>query len=470
VQGWLVSPHKQDMSSDEFDVAATLGSHDPAQGSADPDLTALRAKVDAHIGADPSTDRRADDAAANVVMLRGRRAWWITGSAAAAVSLLAAGTLAGVIFSGGDAPIVAAETDAGLASVNSAPNLGSPSGPMVSMDGGRAAVGEQMEANDAFISYWPGFNTTLEPGPDLPNESGTATGYRLAGENIDQTALAQRLADVFAVNGTPQSQDYGIVVGDPNGTQPQVWVNNDGQVSWSFSDPTRDPWACALVEPVEPVESLDGDVGAPAANGCAETEMMSTQDAQTQAEEILMALGVATAPDSSVGIEWETSNDGVLTTATAWQTIDGARTQLSWTFNFDAQGPLWVNGFAAGLEMIPDYPIIGARSTVTRSQIPRWATFGPNPTDSMLRPASSARTNDEETTEPLPIAPLENRAVTVRWDPAVAVSAELTLAQYWAPDGTFFLLPAYEFQTDNDRGVWTIIAVGESAVSFTSGP
>ncbi|MHC8497215.1 MAG: hypothetical protein ACYYNF_09560 [Actinomycetes bacterium] len=451
------------MSSDEFDIAATLGPHDPAQGTADPDLTALRAKVDAHIAADPS----ADDAAANVVMLRGRRTWWITGSAAAAVSLLAAGTLAGVIFSGGEAPIIAATADAGLASVNAAPNIGSPSGPMVSMGGRQAAVGEQLGAADARISYWPGFNTTLEPGPDLPNESGTATGYRLGGENIDQTALAQRLADVFAVNGTPQLQDYGIVVGDPNGTAPQVWVNNDGQVSWSFSDPTRDPWACALVEPVEP---MDSDNVVPGSDGCAQTEMMSTQDAQTQAEEILTALGVATAPDSSVGIEWETSMDGVLTTATAWQTIDGARTQLSWTFNFDAQGPLWVSGFAAGLEMIPDYPIIGARNTLTRSQIPRWAAFGPNPTDSMLQPVSSARAGDEDTTEPLPIAPLEDRAVTVRWDPAVAVAAELTLAQYWAPDGTFFLLPAYEFQTDNDRGVWTIIAVGESAVSFTSGP
>ncbi|MFZ8911370.1 MAG: hypothetical protein ACO20A_12025, partial [Candidatus Nanopelagicales bacterium] len=60
------------------------------------------------------------------------------------------------------------------------------------------------------------------------------------------------------------------------------------------------------------------------------------------------------------------------------------------------------------------------------------------------------------------------RRVQVWWDPMVAVSAERSLAQYWQPDGTLLILPAYRVTTADDRGTWAIIAVAETAIDFVA--
>jgi hypothetical protein len=60
------------------------------------------------------------------------------------------------------------------------------------------------------------------------------------------------------------------------------------------------------------------------------------------------------------------------------------------------------------------------------------------------------------------------RRVQVWWDPAVATGAELSLAQYWQPDGTLLILPAYRVTTADDRGTWAIIAVAQTAVEFVA--
>ena len=56
----------------------------------------------------------------------------------------------------------------------------------------------------------------------------------------------------------------------------------------------------------------------------------------------------------------------------------------------------------------------------------------------------------------------------VWWDPVTVTGAEPTLAQYWQPDGTMLLLPAYRLTTADDRGTFAVISVDESAVSFVN--
>lgn len=415
-----------------------LRAADPAVTSADPNMAALRTQVDAQIFPGDPAESVSDHA--NVMELRGRRSWWVAGSTAAAVALLAVGTLAGALFIGNTDSDV---TATGLDAPQSLPTVGN-------------APGVDM-ADAERLSIWPGLSITLQPATDLVNQSGVADGYRLNGRAIDTTELARQLASLFAVNGQPRDQDGVVVIGDMSGAGPQIWVNADNLVNWSFSDSSRDPWACA-----------EGTCEDPTV-----VPAMSEDQAQLEAEQILANLGVGADEADGVDVEWETSSDGVITTATAWQTVAGQRTQLSWSLSFDNVGVLWANGFAAGLEVVPDYPIIGARNAVIRSQIPRWTAFGPAPVDMgfIAMDDASIRSDESTTDSPtLPVAPENARTIPLLWDPAIAVSADLTLAQYFAPDGSFFLLPAYRLQTADDRGEWTIIAVAESAVGFTSVP
>ena len=186
------------------------------------------------------------------------------------------------------------------------------------------------------------------------------------------------------------------------------------------------------------------------------------------AEQILSALGVSASPGLDVGIDWESFDDGAVTTATAWQTIDGERTQLSWSITFDAQGPLWANGFAAGLQVVTDYPIVGARTAVLRSAQPQWRAFGPTPVDPVVMPMDMPRVLDDDPAGSTTSAAATSDDIPIVWDPAIVTEAEETLAQYWGPDGQFWLLPGYRLSTAEDRGTWVIIAVDQSAVTFTS--
>ena len=157
---------------------------------------------------------------------------------------------------------------------------------------------------------------------------------------------------------------------------------------------------------------------------------------------------------------------------TAWQRVDGQRTQLSWSFTFAGETVAWANGFAAGLEQVPSYPIVGARTAVTRTSDPRFTAFGPTPLDyGIAVPMAEAR-DDATASSDVSASPSvpqgDPRRVQVWWDPMTATGAELSLAQYWQPDGTLLILPAYRVTTADDRGTWAIIAVAQTAVEFVA--
>jgi hypothetical protein len=272
-----------------------------------------------------------------------------------------------------------------------------------------------------------------------------------------------------------------VWVGPADGSAPQVWVSNDAMVNWSYYDPTRNPWDCLNDRGVQDDVSPGGSSNA---QPCSDSPAApSERDARDQARQLLAAIGVGDAGAADTDIEWETSTDGVITTVTGWQTVEGARTQLNWSVSFDGVGPLWANGFSAGLEQVPNYPIIGARTAVERSQEPRWRAFGPTPAgDTVVALATPESSDGAVTTQsdssdadtassPTPTTSSPSRtsgsaSIPVQWNPAVAESATLTLAQYWTPDGNFLLLPAYRYSTADDRGEWVIIAVADSAVNF----
>jgi hypothetical protein len=449
------------MADDTRDPMDRLKGADPSVGAPAPDVDTIRARALAR---------------STVVPMRSRRTAITMGAVAAGVALLAGTALAGAAVGRVTAPdpqIVAATVDE-----DSLPVVGgaSPQIPVIPgqaptsaepMPGPETASG--MSADKAMI--YPGFSVSMVADPSLSDVPGTAPGYRLDATDIDPEVLARQLAAALGVAGEPVKQDYGWMVGPVDGSGPSIWVAQDATVSWSFSDPTQDPWSCgAQLEPA-PADGSAGSSPGVAREPCEpEVEPISERDAVRQARKILASLGVTDEPVDGIDVEWETGSDDYTTWATAWQRVDGQRTQLSWSFTFAGESVAWANGFAAGLEQVPSYPIVGARTAVVRSSDPRFSAFGPTPLDyGIAVPMAEARDDATVSSDATPSVPQgDPRRVQVWWDPATATGAELTLAQYWQPDGTLLILPAYRLTTAGDRGTWAIIAVAQTAVEFVA--
>ena len=460
----------------EADPLEALRGADPAQGAPAPDLDAIRARA-----VDRST----------VVPMRSRRTAITIGAVAAGVVLLAGTALAGVAVGRVTAP--SGDVVAAPAAEETLPVVGAAS-PPIPVVAGQAPAGANAplgapEAMSAAASpavadkamIYPGYGATMVPGPDLPDEAGTAPGYRLDAKGIDLEALARELGRAFDVTGAPMKQDYGWTVGNTDGTGPSIWVGEDATVSWSFNDPTVNPWECARgsVPEAAPADGSGPAVSGPgvaepgASESCVPSEApIDERDAVRQARKVLASLGVSDQPVDGVDIEWESGSDDFTTWVTGWQRVEGQRTQLSWSFTFGAESILWANGFAAGLVQVPSYPIVGVRTAVDRSSDPRFAAFGPTPLDfGIAVPLAEARDDATVSSESSPTSSVpesDPRRVQVWWDPITATGGELSLAQYWQPDGTLLILPAYRVTTADDRGTWAIIAVAPTAVEFVA--
>lgn len=456
------------MADDINDPIRALGGADPAQDAPAPDLAGIRERV---------LD------GASVTPLRRRRTGIVVGAVAAGVAVLAGVGLAGAAVGRLTAPqqdVVAApvaedelpvvgDASPPIPVVAGQPASGSANTPM--QEGGAGA----MPSADKAMAIYPGYGAAIIPGPDLPDQPGTAAGYRLDSAAVDLEALARQLASTFAVDGAPSRQDYGWTVGSLDGSGSSIWVSDDAMVSWSFSDPSQDPWSCGVVnEEPQPADGGSSDASSGVApEACQPDEPpIDQRDALREARKILRILGVTEQSVDGVDVEWETGGDDYTTWVTAWQRVDGQRTQLSWSFTFAGESVAWANGFAAGLEQVPSYPIVGARTAVTRSSDPQFASFGPTPLDyGIAVPMAEARDDASVSSDAAASAPAgDPRRVQVWWDPMTAVSAELSLAQYWQPDGTLLILPAYRVVTADDRGTWAIIAVAQSAVDFIAPP
>lgn len=459
------------MADDTLDPIARLQAADPAKAAPVPDVGAIAAK--------------AADRAVVAPLPQRRRAGALIGAVAASIALLAGVAFAGVAIGRSTAPVPEAASAPAPVAEDALPVVGaaSPPLPVVAGQAPNAGVGmaapaagapalgapeTQSAVADKAMAIYPGYGVSLIAGPDLPDEPGTAPGYRLDSAGVDQQALARQLAAAFGVEGKPVDQEYGWMVGPIDGSGPAVWIGEDAMVSWSYSDPGVNPWACGPVAEPMPADGTATTEPVAPASCQPSVEPIDEQDAVRQARKILASLGVTDGPVDGVDVEWESGSDEYTTWVTAWQRVDGQRTQLSWSFTFAGKDVAWANGFAAGLVQVPSYPIVGARTAVLRSSDPRYAAFGPTPLDyGGVVPMAGARDDASVSSDASSDIPQgDPRRVQVWWDPATAIDAELTLAQYWQPDGTLLILPAYRVTTADDRGTWALIAVAQTAVEF----
>jgi hypothetical protein len=81
------------------------------------------------------------------------------------------------------------------------------------------------------------WSAIFSPAADLPNDPGTASGYRLSRAGLDGAALTTSLARSFGLAGEVAATDAGWVVGTLDGSTPTMTVSDDPLLSWSFEDP-----------------------------------------------------------------------------------------------------------------------------------------------------------------------------------------------------------------------------------------
>lgn len=341
--------------------------------------------------------------------------------------------------------------------------------------------GSAPQASDTKIAansmIWPGFNTVFTAGKGLPNKSGTASGYTVDDTGIDRAALAAELAKTFGVSGDPVKNDYGWSVGPVDGSGPTIYVNDDSSASWSYNNPAAYgvPTPIAMGSGTTPVTSDGGVAGtagqpapvAGAADGSTDptptvSPAPSKKDAKAWATDIFTRLGVPLAK-----VDWQIDSYDPFTTATAWLTIDGDRTQLQWSITFFGDGEISnAYGFAAGLVEIPSYSIIGVKDALARLNQPGWSALQP----AMISTGDVTIAVDNQPAAQ-PTMPPNPRyqgrpALGVTITVATITKAELGLAQYWQPDGTILLLPAYLI-SDKDGHQWSMLAVDDAYVAFT---
>lgn len=351
----------------------------------------------------------------------------------------------------------------------SAPSVSEPANepgnvPMGMSNGSGPQAEDTKVASSSMI--WPGFNTVFTPGKGLPNKSGTASGYTVDDTGIDRAALAAELATIFGVAGEPLKNDYGWTVGPTDGSAPTIYVNEDSSASWSYNNPA----AYGTPIPMPADASVSNDMSGSSSGAVAGSEgsappvspAPSKKDAETWATDIFTRLGVPLDQ-----VDWQFDSYDPFTTATAWLTIDGERTQLQWSISFFGDGEISsAYGFSAGLVEIPGYAIIGVKDAIARLNQPGWSALQP----AMISNGDvTIAYEDQPAAQPtLPPNPtyLGRPALGVTITVATITKSELGLAQYWQPDGTILLLPAYLI-SDKDGHQWSMLAVDDAYVAFT---
>ncbi len=274
---------------------------------------------------------------------------------------------------------------------------------------------------------WP---VVLNDVGQLADDAGTAPGYRLVNAGISGAQVASILASTFGATGSVTTTDTGWSVGQTG--EPMVTVTSDPLFSWTYEDPASLALAPAG-DPLDPAEAIS-----------------ATTDA-------LAGIGVDIAT-----VEYQVDFADGRTGVSAWQLVGDQRTQLGWRLVFDTDGAiLAASGFSSGLQGVPDYPIVGAATAVQRSQQSPWTALPASPVASAPgAPAEEVVPQPDPTGRPTFDLPMSTVDVT---------SAELGLAQYWQPDGSILLLPSY-ILTGADGSTWSLLALADSAVSFTDMP
>ncbi|GIG27329.1 hypothetical protein [Cellulomonas denverensis] len=426
---------------------ARLRASDPA-ADARLDREALRQEVDRRIAGTGTTapGEPGEDAVevATVTPIRRPARWWQAVAAVAAIAVVGGAGYA--VGRGSDGPVTAT--------------------PLIELASGGTGTEQATAAMDTRM--WSPGRVVFSAADGLGDQPGRARAWALDPGAVTAETVAA-LAAALGVTGEPVQQDGSWQVGSQDGSGPGVTVYADGTAAVNYYDPDRDPWTCAqaadagqaaeaeqTIDPVAPCEPATG--GAPGA-----------EVAEAALRDVLTAVGLDPA---EFQFSHQESGGGAGSFVSAERVIDGQSTGLTWSATVVADGVQSLSGQLAPLVDLGEYDVIGATSAVQRMADPRFGSgyAGVMPLATADTPALS-RTLDS-TAEAAPVTestvpPAVTPGAAIDWpvQQVTITEARLGLSQVVQSDGAVLLAPAYEF-TGDDGGVWGVIAVAESALSF----
>lgn len=371
---------------------------------------------------------------------------------------IGASTGGGTNLADGAAPPISLQTGAGTGGM--APEMDAArDGAVQSGLGGAATAESKMGAN---MIYPYGFGRNSFSSEGLSTAAGVAPAYTFdarAASNADEVAA---LAAALGIEGTVELKDGAWIVGPQDGTAPYLSVSLDGILRFSFTDPLINPWACGMSEqPVAPDAVPAPEV---IVEPCAPPTDLPGEDAAIDAMRSIIA---ATGRDpGAFEFSSETWEGSYTRNAQAWPVVDGQRVDQGWYLELTAAGVYSASGALADIVPLSEYPVVSEQQAFERLSDPRFGAQMTGAPNTLREPTDTGTSEWVPPTEP-PSTPVAGTSVAWPVNMVDIVSARLGLASQWQPDGSVLVVPAYEF-TDADGGAWSVVAVAESKLDFTT--
>ncbi|MGI9823803.1 hypothetical protein [Agromyces sp. Marseille-Q5079] len=451
----------------ELDPEARLRAADPAAGvepregfvdevvaAATGGATAADASAASGAGTPQVTDLAAERA-------RRRRRWIPIAAVAASI----------VVFGGAGYAVGSANGGSTNLADAAAPPIslqGTSNGAVPEQDAAQSGAGaaeSQKLAGDMMYPYGSGRNAFQSSG--LATTTGTAAGYGYDAPSASNPETVAALATALGVEGTPELKDGSWVVGPQDGSAESLTVGLDGMLSFSYYDPSIDPWSCPTTDGGDGADGSEG--GGEIDPGVVEPcEPTGTPPSEDVAIDALRAVITSAGRDADA-FEYtsETWEGSVTRTAQAWPVVDGQRLDQAWSVEVSEEGLLSASGALAELVPLGDYEIVSEQTAFERLSDPRFgAQMTTLPIAYRADAPAEATTEWVPPTEP-PAAPAAGTSVSWPVNDVEIVSARLGLASQWQADGSVIVVPAYEL-TDAAGGTWSVIAVAESMLDFAT--
>ncbi len=390
---------------------------------------------------------------------------------------------------------------------------GSELGPSTGVKGPNAPA--QANATDrmssAMIAPWYGGRTVFTAS-GLSDKAGSAQAWAYDPGRVFSADTANRLAKVLGVKATASVVDGAWTVGPVDGSGPQLQLQPDGLASFNYYNPALDVSNCPTATPEGKAapstpQSSGGSVSsgstgsggvnpggvmvpvpAPACTTTPADPAPQGAAAVAKARELLRALGL-----DADAYEYEAQGTGTIQKASvtrqfssvgAYQVVGGERTGVTWSLSFVGASLQSLYGALAPVHSLGSYDVVSPTDAVSRLMDPR---FGPSYSGGpiMYASAKGAVANDKPTvTEqnttgatpdvgqvpPRTVPPTVRAGSAFGW-PVTKVTltkARLGLAQYTLPDGATVLLPAYALSGAADGQTWSVVAVTDAHLDFTT--
>jgi hypothetical protein len=457
-----------------------LRANDPANLSAAPDLTAIRASVLAE---------------SSKVVAISKRSWLAPVAVAASVALF---------IGGGAGYTIAAQSSSDSSNFvytpTSAPEMGAPTGSRVGGANGSAA-GMPSGAQDKKISAsgaWAGWGGRpfLEASSDISDTAGKQVGFTFDASDIDRKAQLELIAAAFGIKGKiTGSKKDGYFVGDQNYVKAVAQISGASWdlsqlVTWNYSDSSVYPIYCdsgvasdktsdvapsaAVTTPVVMPSAVPSPTAMPSECALPSGVLPSDESALALAKEKFAALNfesfsaIWSVVDSGSQWGYNAKLAGTYKTVTAQVLVAGITSNQSWSMTIGPDNAIVnVAGFFTKFVPTAVFNTVGAKTAIERSQNALWTNLQPQEVykEGQIWPMDLALGGN-------PNLVTRNKAgqpiLSASIDRITISKAETSLITWYLNDGSSILLPAYLLSESNaaDSRQWLQLAIADEYVDF----